>query len=291
MVTRSTARPTLARERKDDLAHLAEAVLAEAGRREADLPLEPAALVLETGLTLSFGHYGGAFDGLLEHRTGRFHVYCDLDRVEHRNSPRARFTLAHELGHYFIDEHRQALATGLAPSHQSFSEHESELLVEQEADYFAACLLMPRPWFTRKAKAKMPGLPAIIGLATAFGTSVSSAAIRYASLGVTPCAVIKWSPDGYAWKWLSHDAWASGFRKTIESKTCVLPGSATAEAMAGKPVPACGYFRSGTTAPFWFPFVRRGAWKDILLIEQALPLGRFGVLTLLYPESGSFPPV
>ncbi len=128
MVTSSAARSTLTQERKNDLAHLAEAVLAEAGRQEANLPLDLATLVREMGLTLSFGHYGGAFDGLLEHRTGRFHVYCDLDRVERPNSPRARFTLAHELGHYFIDEHRQALSAGVAPSHRSFCEYESDFL-------------------------------------------------------------------------------------------------------------------------------------------------------------------
>src|SRR5207247_1657430 len=103
----------------------------------------------------SFGRYGDAFDGLLEHRSGRFHVYANLDRVEREDSPRARFTLAHELGHYFIDEHRNALAAGLALSHPSFCDFESDLPVEKEADHFASNLLMPAKGF-RKLAARAP---------------------------------------------------------------------------------------------------------------------------------------
>jgi hypothetical protein len=291
MVKANNTRPVLAKERKDDISRLAEAVLAEARVDERDLPVRPGQLALGEGLTISFGHYAEAFDGLLEHRTGRFHIYCNLDRVECEDSPRSRFTLAHELGHYFIDEHRQALAAGLAPSHPSRCEYESELLVEQEADHFAACLLMPQHLFIRRARGKAQGIPAIQQLAASFGTSLTSTAIRYAVLGVSHCVIIKWSREGYAWKWLSHEAFASGFRKTIESKSCVVPGSATAAALAGNQLPTCGYFRSATTAPFWFPFVRHGSWKDVILLEQAIPLGRFGALTILFPESGSFPPI
>ena len=57
--------------------------------------------------------------GMLEHRGGRpacwsggWHIYCNLDCVGQKDSPRARFTLAHELGHYYIDEHRNALVAG-----------------------------------------------------------------------------------------------------------------------------------------------------------------------------------
>ena len=66
-----------------------------------------------------FGHYGAAFDGLLECPRGRLHVSGNLDRVEGRDTPRARFTPGHDLGHFFIDEHRNALRNGLAPSHPS----------------------------------------------------------------------------------------------------------------------------------------------------------------------------
>src|SRR5689334_23997225 len=70
-------------------------------------------------------HYGNCFDGLLEYEAGEFHVYCNVDRGNIPGGARARFTLAHELGHYFIDEHRIALidrkSTRLNSSHSSIS--------------------------------------------------------------------------------------------------------------------------------------------------------------------------
>src|SRR5262249_25422612 len=95
--------------------------------------LRPARTAGVERITLRFGSFGDAFDGLLECRNGRFHIYCNRDRVEAADSPRARFTLGHELGHFFIDEHRNALCEGKAPSHPSFCEYESKNPVEQEA--------------------------------------------------------------------------------------------------------------------------------------------------------------
>src|SRR5262249_251364 len=151
------------------------------------------------GLTLSFGSYGDAFDGMLECRGARFHIYCNLDRVEHPESSRSRFTIGHELGHYFIDEHRLALLSGRAPAHPSRTEYESKNLVEQEADHFASRLLMPTERFTEVARRAKLGLGGVLSLARELRTSVTSTAIRYAQLDLVPCAVVKWSAQGYAW--------------------------------------------------------------------------------------------
>jgi len=280
-------KPTfLSSERKREICELAELVADEhcPGAR-----VEPLAIATAKAITVSFGRYEEAFDGLLEHRSGRFHIYCNLNRVERADAPRARFTLGHELGHYYIDEHRNALRLGRAPAHPSFCEYESKNPVEQEADHFASCLLMPSVRFVQQAKRLPAGLGGILSLAGTFATSVTSTAIRYATLRVKPCVVVKWSADGYAWKWLSYDAREAGYRKTIESASDIAAGSATARALAGDPVPSAGYFQTGTTASAWFPSVPHGAFRNVILIEQAVQLGRFGVLTFLYPESGNFP--
>jgi len=195
-MTASSQRPVfLSPERKRQLAELAEAVADE----HCPQVVEPEAIAQAKHITLSFGFYKDAFDGLLEHKAGRFHIYCNLDRVEQRESPRARFTLSHELAHFYIDEHRMALKSGQVPAHSSFCEFESKNLVEQEADCFAANLLMPPGRFRKKARG-LVGLAAIVGLAQHFKTSVTSTAVHYASLGVAPCAVLKWNNKGLAWK-------------------------------------------------------------------------------------------
>jgi hypothetical protein len=272
--------------RKCELAELAEAV---ADEYCPEGKIEPEKIAQAKAITLSFGSYGDAFDGMLEHLGGRFHIYCNLDRVGQRNSPRARFTLGHELAHFYIDEHRNALSAGRAPAHPSRCEFESRNPVEQEADHFSSCLLMPAARFVKQGKRAAVGLPGILQLASQFGTSVTSTAIRYATLGLKPCVVVKWSDNKFSWKWLSSEALEARFRKTFQSANAIPEGSATARALAGEMPPAAGFFQTGTTAAAWFPHISHAAFRNIILIEQAIQLGRFGVLTFLYPESGGFP--
>jgi Zn-dependent peptidase ImmA (M78 family) len=286
MVTQNRNSSYLSPEKKRDIAELAEFVAEEYC---PGVCIDPVVIVKAKGITLSFGAYKDAFDGLLEHQQGRFHIYCNLDRVERSGSPRARFTLGHELGHYFLDGHRNALRLGRAPAHPSFCEYESKNLVEQEADHFASCLLMPESRVTKQAKGLPAGLGSILRLSKAFGTSVTSTAVRYAVLRIKPCVVVKWSGGSFAWKWLSYEAREAGYRKTIETLTAILPQSATARALGGDTTPAAGYFQTGTTAGVWFPNIRGNEYRDIILLEQAVRLGRFGVLTILTPESGVFP--
>ena len=248
---------------------------------------EPEYIAKASGLTLSYGHYGSAFDGMLEYARGRFHIYCNIERAGHKSSARARFTLAHELGHYYIDEHRNVLVSGRIPPHQSLCEFESKLDVEREADVFACDLLMPMPLFRAHAEKEERGLAGILKLADRFGTSITSTAIRYVRSGVAPCAVMKWNHDGRAWQSLSAETYRRRFRRAISSADDLPHGCPTARALARESAPENGIFRAGSTASFWFQNVTADPSRDIILIEEAIALGRFGVLTLLYPDSRS----
>lgn len=273
--------------RRGEIAELAELIAEEYFPVSS---VDPESIAKSKGITISYGHYQDSFDGLLEHRSGKFHIYCNLDRLVRKENPRTKFTLAHELGHFFIVEHSLALRSGRSPGHGSLTEYESKNPVEQEADHFASSLLMPKERFLRLASREPTGIPGIIALAKQFGTSVTSTAIRYASLEVRPCFVIKWSANGFQWKWLSTRTRLANYRKTIEELTKLVPGSATDQALAGKSVPETGFFQTGTTASAWFPFVSQEARRNIILIEQAVNLGRFGVISFIYPETGDFLP-
>jgi len=281
------SRQLVAPGRLDEIAELGEAVADE------HCPVgvvEPQAIAAAKGITLSFGQYGDAFDGMLEHKAGTFHIFCNLQRLRRPDAPRARFTLAHELGHYYIDEHRNALAASRAPAHQSQCDYESPILAEQEADHFAANLLMPLARFLAKAGPARPGLEGILSLAKRFNTSVTSMAIRYAAADVSPCAVVKWTWKGYAWKHLSSSTLRASLRRTFESPADLAEDSPTRRALAGEAPPQAGYFRAGTTASAWFPRIARGDRRDAIFIEEAIPLRRYGVLTFLYPEAGTYAP-
>ena len=246
------------------------------------MPVDPRSVARARRVTVSFGDYGEAFDGMLEHRAGRFHIFCNQQRVGAPGAPRARFTLAHELGHYYIDGHRSALESGHAPPHLSRCDHESALLAEQQADHFAANLLMPAARFSIKARAAPRGLAGILTLAAEFGVSLTSAAIRCAEADAHPCAVVKWDWRGYSWKRLSSSAFQARLRRTFELPSELAEDSPTRRALAHESPPARGWFEAGTVASAWFPGVREEDTRNLILIEQAIPLGRFGVLTFLY---------
>lgn len=241
------------------------------------------------GITVSFNHYGDAFDGALEHKGGRFHIYCNLDRVRFRGSPRARFTLAHELAHFHIDEHRAALEAGLAPMHGSFCNRpEAELLVEQEADEFASHLLLPSgryDQFLAKTSKIPPGLPQVTAVAEHFDVSLQATAIRHCQTDASACGIVMWRTGEAPWSMVSRHWEALGYRRPRRDPAAIAPGSATARAYEERDMDAKSRFgniqESVTTTSFWFGHVAHGGHRDAVLSEQAIRLGNYGVLTLL----------
>jgi hypothetical protein len=267
-------------ERFTENAELAESIAEELF---PDRAIDPEVIIRRKRITLSRGAYGDAFDGMLEHRSGRFHIYCNIARVQ--NSARIRFTLSHELGHYFIDDHRQALSAGLPP-HPSLSEYQSDNPAEQEADHFASNLLMPRARFVRVASRLPAGAPAILSLAKRFDTSRTSTALRYVHLDISRCALIKWNPDGSSWRRFSDSAFRAGYRKIADVLDQVPNDSPTGKVLRGIDPGPVHYFEGTTVASQWFPFIRQGTRMDVFTTEHAMPLGEYGALTIIMPRVG-----
>ena len=100
-----------------------------------------------------------------------------------------RFSVAHELGHYFLDGHiNHVLPTdGMHASYGGFSSGDP---YEQEADSFAVGLLMPTKLFRRLIGRSRLGMADIETASEACKTSLTSTAIRYAELTDDAIAVI-----------------------------------------------------------------------------------------------------
>ena len=99
-----------------------------------------------------------------------------------------KFSVAHEIGHYCISGHVDALlSTGAHYSHAGFQSADP---YELEADYFAAALLMPERPFKKAIDDHPTGLVGIEALAKACDTSLTATAIRYSGFTRDGVAIV-----------------------------------------------------------------------------------------------------
>ena len=101
-----------------------------------------------------------------------------------------RFSVAHELGHYFLDGHIDYVLPKGSQVHTSHAGFVSGDEYELEADNFAAGLLMPDGPFKRALEKCEPGISTVESMAKLCRTSLTATAIRYAELSDDAVAVV-----------------------------------------------------------------------------------------------------
>ena len=149
------------------------------------LPVNPIALAEEVGIHVGTKAVKGVSGMLL--RTGNDFGIIYSTHIS--SAGFQNFSVAHELGHYFMPGHIDAVLGdhGIHESHAGFA---SDDRYEIEADHFAAALLMPESLFTRAVSRAGEGLPAIESLAELCVTSLTATAIRYTQCTDDAAAVI-----------------------------------------------------------------------------------------------------
>ena len=78
-------------------------------------------IIEDEEIGLFYDSFGDTFDGMTVFDKDRFFMHINTFRGNRPNTPRGRFTIAHELGHYFIDNHRIGLKKGLLSPHLSLN--------------------------------------------------------------------------------------------------------------------------------------------------------------------------
>ena len=254
--------------------------------------INPEELLDRLGVTVSFNRYGDSFDGLLECRPpSSFHVYCNLARVESSTSPRARFTLGHELGHLLIDEHRIAMMRGVEPSqHPSFAEVAEPLSrVEAEADLFASSFLIPPSRLEKVVPSAgwTRTFDQIRQVQETFTVSFQSAALKVIDTAKDAfCACVMWRVSKSPWYRVSEGFQKGGYRfmnRIMEN----VPRESSTECLLGDELSGheLGPLSNITTASLWFHGIHRGSRLDIPIRETAIRLGSRGVFTFLSWEA------
>ena len=124
--------------------------------------------------------------GMLIHQGGNYGI---IYATHIDNNGFKRFSIAHELGHYFLPGHVEAVIgdDGIHESHAGFGSGDK---YELEADHFAAALLMPEKMFKVEIPSAGEGIDAIIRLSEKCQTSLTSTAIRYTQISEEPVAIV-----------------------------------------------------------------------------------------------------
>lgn len=156
-------------------------------RAIATLPVDPIAVAKDLGIeVMAKPPSARGVSGMLLRLDNTFGIAyaTHIDSIGFQN-----FSVAHELGHYFLPGHVDAvLADG--DVHESRAGFASGDRYEMEADHFAATLLMPRMPFMSAMRTAGEGFPAIEQLAEQCRTSLTATAIRYTRCTSDPVAVV-----------------------------------------------------------------------------------------------------
>lgn len=178
-----------------------------AAQYETPIPLDKVAE--DELLEVICDDYGqGNFDGLtwFEPETDDFYIHLNTnsDKQNFLSKPKGRFTMAHELGHYFIPAHRLGLMSGEMKPHGSvdFIKNLPAWQIEREADAFASSLLMPSISIWEFVEGKPFNFQLIEAMADKYKVSKSAAALRFVDIGNYPIMAV-YAVDGMI-RWVSH---------------------------------------------------------------------------------------
>jgi IrrE N-terminal-like domain len=267
--------------RLDAAAALAEVIVK--GLEITKPPVSPFAIIKsERHLLVAYGDdFADAFDGRLEYQSPKFLLFYNTkyNAWPHTDAhhPKVTFTIAHELGHYFLERHRQYLQKG-GLAHCSQTEFLSDNLSEREADTFAASLLMPSYLASPIVNKNELSLTRLEGVSRTFETSLVSTTIRSVQLSDYPCAVAGIRDGSIAWMFPSE--------RLIEAKC--YPGKRALESPAAKQLwqdfatGGKGTFSEDGMARHWFEmYDREDKFHDVYVTQEFLPVHTMNTLIVL----------
>jgi hypothetical protein len=206
--------------------------LAKCVRRNADAEILPVNLVKIAdydGIILQPVTEHSRFNGKIEFLADEnvFVIYHP-DPATYRFPSRLRFSIAHEIAHFHIDDHRDALIRG--ESHSSESGFRSKHPKEIQADEFAAALLIPAHLMEPQIEKRgFMSLEEIRKVAQACEVSPYATTIRYVRMAAEVCLVVLAQNGVIKSSFSSDEAKIKRFGKlSIQSLPEMSPGIALA---------------------------------------------------------------
>ena len=232
----------------------------------------PAAIHIERiAFRLGAAVFWGATGGADAHVTrGRDYAYICVDQRQ-KGTPRGRFSIAHELGHWLL--HRHVDAEAFERIHSGGAKTGRDYNYEAEANTFASHALTPDVVFAPMCRAARPTVADVDAVARPFGVSLMVCGHRFAEVAPSACAFV----ESYGGK-ISRVTRSSAFRGVAVGRRKLEVGSA-AYALA-----------NGGASDLGARVVRGGAWGcdaigGVEMIEHAIAIPESGaVVTWLWHD-------
>jgi Zn-dependent peptidase ImmA (M78 family) len=169
-------------------------------------------VVSEAGYTFAEERFGDDFSGMSK-SLGRGNYLIAFNKDHYWSEKFRRFTIAHELGHLTIPEHRALLDKKIL--HRSKPEFNSKDGIEIEADKFAINLLAPRNPFQSAIQNLRFNSESINKLSEQFNISTYAAALRFIELTNLSCSMIINRTNGYVLYEKRSKNFNDGFRHSL----------------------------------------------------------------------------
>ena len=240
------------------------------------LPIDPMAIARARGITIAAKLPSSAGVSGMLIRVDQEYAIAYATHID--NEAFQRFSVSHELGHFYLPGHVDAIinASGI---HESRAQFMSKDRYEMEADGFAAGLLMPRHLFFPALERAGQGLSAIESLATLCKTSLHATAIRYAQCARDLVAIVVSAGNSIEHCLMSEGLKAQKGIDWLRKHESLPRNSATFTFNQDNAnVASAQRVEEGSNLQIWF-----GGSQSIEISEDVIGLGSYGkTLTVLY---------
>lgn len=192
------------------------------------------------------------------------------------NARRERFSIAHELGHLELHRNERIFPCDIE-SINDWASRASDISLEQEANEFAASLLLPEKLFSPLCLDSDPSMDAVQSLAEQFDVSLTATAIRYVQFCYDPVAVI--FTQRRLIKWFRRNKAFADYDFFVNVNSMVEDSSLAARFFNREPLPESAQL---VKASSW---MIPGGFEDIHIHEQCIAMPQYdAVLSLLWVE-------
>lgn len=189
---------------------------------------------------------------------------------------RRRFSIAHELGHLELHHARSAFPCD-SDNIDDWLSSQTDVNIEQQANEFAAALLLPERFFAPLCLEYDISTESIKQLAEIFNTSLMATGRRYVAYCEVPAAIVWTQQREIRWFQRNTDFEDYGFFPNVHS--LVDEDTIAARFFDNDPLPRSPNLVKAST------WMEGRNFEDIYIQEQCIPMPNYnGVLSLLWVD-------